>query len=139
MKRSQLKSHSRRLGPKMVASAQKAINQYVRVRDRDKPCISCGEYRELQAGHYLTRSELRFDERNIHGQCRHCNIDLSGNRAAYRLGLIDRYGLEYVESIECHISEGKKTLDDLQCIREKYNDLTVIASAELDGYIGCYE
>lgn len=108
----------------MVVSAQQAVNQYIRVRDRNQPCISCDEHTELQAGHYLTRPELRFIPENIHGQCRHCNIDLAGNRTAYRIGLIARYGLAYVEALECFVSNGKNSLDDLQNIVKMYNAMS---------------
>ena len=64
-------------------------------------CISCGEYKPLEAGHYIAVSKstkLRYDLRNIHGQCRACNgHPLYGNLVNYRKGLISRCGLESVE------------------------------------------
>ena len=55
--------------------AQAAVNAWVRERDADRPCISCGRYHAGQwhAGHYLStgaRPELRFEPLNIWKQQR---------------------------------------------------------------------
>jgi hypothetical protein len=82
---------------------QKKINKLVRERDKGKPCISCGEFKPLFAGHYISvgrRKALRYDLRNIHGQCFECNNFKSGKPKQYRLNLIERFGIEFVESLE---------------------------------------
>ncbi|ELL6469283.1 recombination protein NinG, partial [Salmonella enterica] len=61
-----------------IKQAQQAVNAFIRERDRDLPCISCGTLTSAQwdAGHYRTTAaapQLRFDERNIHKQCVVCN------------------------------------------------------------------
>jgi hypothetical protein len=43
---------------------------------------------------------MRFVEDNCHGQCKHCNNYLAGNHVEYRQRLIERIGLQAVESIE---------------------------------------
>uniref|UniRef100_UPI001ABFAEF6 recombination protein NinG n=1 Tax=Xenorhabdus beddingii TaxID=40578 RepID=UPI001ABFAEF6 len=53
-----------------IQQAQRAVNAYIRERDRDLPCVSCGTFTSAQwdAGHYRTTAaapQLRFDERNI--------------------------------------------------------------------------
>ncbi|HHR5857155.1 TPA: recombination protein NinG, partial [Providencia alcalifaciens] len=80
-----------------IKQAQQAVNAYIRERDRDLPCISCGTYQSAQwdAGHYRTTAaapQLRFDERNIHRQCVVCNQHKSGNLVPYRVELINRIG-----------------------------------------------
>lgn len=90
--------------------AQAAFNAYIRYRDRDLPCISCGTTRnnsELggywDAGHYRSRgsaSHLAYHCHNVAKQCHTCNRFLSGNIVEYRKGLIDRIGLEKVEALE---------------------------------------
>ncbi len=120
MKRSPIKSRSSNPRAKAVSLAQSAVNAYVRARDDGKPCISCGEMKPLQAGHYWSvgaRPELRFDAANIHGQCRHCNIDLAGNREAFRAGIVDRLGSELADCIDTPVPAQKFTLDDLKAIR----------------------
>jgi len=78
---------------------QVLVNKYVRLRDRNKPCISCGKKlkAKFDAGHFFSVGSypsLRFDyEKNIHGQCVHCNQHLRGNIHNYRINLIKRIGL----------------------------------------------
>jgi hypothetical protein len=43
---------------------------------------------------------MRFVEENCHGQCKHCNNYLAGNHVEYRKRLVERIGLQAVESIE---------------------------------------
>ena len=75
---------------------------YIRVRDKDKPCISCGEYRDLEAGHFYPRANLvlRWDEMNVHGQCLACNRYRDGNHSAFGRGIAIRYGDSVVEGLD---------------------------------------
>ncbi|WP_455647942.1 recombination protein NinG [Lonepinella koalarum] len=84
---------------------QKVFNQFIRLRDKDLPCISCGRFHQGQwhAGHYRTTKacpELRFNEDNCHKQCQPCNTYLSGNITEYRINLVQKIGLERVEWLE---------------------------------------
>ena len=120
MKRSPIKSRSSNPRARAVALAQSAVNAYVRARDEGKPCISCGEMKPLQAGHYWSvgaRPELRFDAANIYGQCSRCNIDLAGNRGAFRAGIVDRLGSELADDLDTPTPAHKWTLDELREIR----------------------
>lgn len=109
-----------------IREAQQAVNAWVRERDKDLPCISCGRHHQGQyhAGHYLStgaRPGLRFDaDRNIHKQCQPCNVHLSGNLINYRLGLIAKIGLQAVEELEADQSISKPSIDDLRSIRDSY-------------------
>lgn len=85
--------------------AKKSFQLYVRLRDKELPCISCGEFHKdlWDGGHYFKAelfSGLIFDERNCHKQCRKCNRYQGGNEIAYRMGLIQRFGKEFVECLE---------------------------------------
>lgn len=88
------------------AGAQAALNRWVvHGRDVDQPCISCGRFHQgaNHGGHYRSRGSaphLALDPRNVHRQCYPCNVQLHGNLINYRLGLIARYGVEYVEALE---------------------------------------
>ncbi|MHB8915371.1 MAG: recombination protein NinG [Thiobacillus sp.] len=110
-----------------MKEAQSAVNRYVRLRDADKPCISCGRFHEGQwhAGHYRSvgsAPHLRFDaDRNIFKQCAPCNNHLSGNIINYRLGLIQRIGQQAVDELESDQSTKKYTIDDLREIKRIYN------------------
>jgi len=63
--------------PKLKAKAQIVFNEYIRKRDADLPCISCGEFKDnYQAGHYYAVGGfdgLRFDELNCNKECVRCN------------------------------------------------------------------
>lgn len=108
-----------------LSEAQVAFNAYVRLRDADEPCISCGRYHEGQyhAGHYLSigaHPELRFEEDNVHKQCSVCNNFKSGNLIGYRDGLIDKIGLERVEWLEGPHEPSRYSIEDLKKIKAKY-------------------
>lgn len=110
-----------------MREAQAAVNAYVRERDKDRPCISCGRYHQGQyhAGHYLSRGshpELALCPDNIHKQCQPCNTHLSGNQINYRKGLIQRCGIELVEWLEGPHEPAKYTIDDLRALRDGYRE-----------------
>ncbi len=45
-------------------------------------------------------NRLRFYTRQIHGQCKQCNVYTGGgNRAGYEAGIIERYGQEYLDEL----------------------------------------
>ena len=88
-----------------VKDAQEAFNAFIRERDHNEPCISCGRYHtgQYHAGHYRTvgsHPELRFDERNCHKQCAPCNNHKSGNIVEYRINLVRKLGADSVEWLE---------------------------------------
>lgn len=106
--------------------AQAALNAWIRlVRDKDKPCISCGRHHEGQwhAGHYLARGShpnLALHELNLAKQCMPCNVHLSGNQLQFRRGLIERIGILAVELLESDTTPRKYSIDDLQAIKADY-------------------
>ena len=106
---------------------QQIFNKYIRLRDKRQPCISCGAKAgtyTITAGHYFpsTNKSVTFNEDNLHGQCWYnCNSSKSGNLAEYRLGLIQRIGLERLEQLELESRKTKKwTKEELQEIMQKY-------------------
>ena len=110
-----------------LKDAQAAFNKYIRLRDKNEPCISCGTTDpniQYAAGHYLTRAafpELRFDEDNVHKQCnRRCNMELSGNIAAYRINLVKKIGIDRVEILEGPHKAANLIIDDVLAIKAKY-------------------
>ena len=92
------------------AEAKKSFQKWVRMRDKDKSCISCNSSTSelMDGGHYFKAeifSGLIFDERNCHKQCRKCNRFMNGNELQYRNGLISRYGIEFVNQLESESNE----------------------------------
>jgi len=106
--------------------AQKAFNEYIRVRDRGKPCISCGASQgvtvrggDFDAGHFRSvgsAPHLRFHSWNCNIQCVRCNRYRGGAPHEYRKGLIDRRGLEIVEALEQDNRPRNYTIKDFQRI-----------------------
>lgn len=104
---------------KWLSNAQTVVNKYIRLRDLNKPCISCGHIgqRQIHAGHYRpmgNNQQLRFYTLNIFAQCSICNNYLSGNLANYRINLINKLGLAKVEEIEANQERGNYTVEYLQ-------------------------
>jgi hypothetical protein len=119
--------------PELIKVAQREFNSWTRERDKDKGCISCGRTLrhsggggtggDFDCGHFRSTgsaSHLRFDERNAHGQCKHCNNHLSGNVVEYRKRLALRLGLATVEAIEADNHIHKWTKEELREIATRY-------------------
>jgi hypothetical protein len=113
-----------------IKEAQIAFNAYVRLRDSNQTCISCGASfndgvlgGRMDCGHWRSvgsAPHLRFHEDNAHGQCKKCNRYDSGRAVDYRIGLIARIGLTRVERLESDNSIKKWTVEELQEIRDHY-------------------
>lgn len=108
---------------------QKAVNAYVRLRDKNEPCISCGRFvDEKDAGHYCAQGSsgvLRYHLDNLWGQCLSCNRFKHGALLEYRIGLVKRIGLERVEYLENHRKDVKKwTRDELETVLSNVKELS---------------
>lgn len=104
---------------------QAVFNKFIRLRDAELPCISCGRFHQGQwhAGHYLSvgaHPELRFNELNVWRQCQPCNSHLSGNLINYRIELIKRIGLAEVEKLEGKQEPLKLTVEQIQNLIKEY-------------------
>lgn len=110
-----------------MREAQAAFNKYVRWRDRDEACVSCGNYTigdvpggGWDAGHYRSTGSaphLRFNLWNCHKQCVKCNRYLSGNVADYRIRLAKKIGIEKLEQLESDDRPKNYSIDDLKRIK----------------------
>lgn len=114
--------------PELTKKAQQAFNRYIRLRDRGKPCISCGApwKDNFQACHYVPAgrsNKLRFDEDNVHGGCVRCNLYESGNIRGYRQGLIERIGLARVEELDADHETRRWMKEELRELTSKYKQL----------------
>lgn len=108
--------------------AQAAFNAWIRLRDHDLPCVSCGRFHEGQwhAGHYKTvgaHPELRFEPLNVHKQCAPCNNHKSGDVVNFRTELLKRMGPGNVEWVEGKHAPKRYTIEDLQAITKHYRAL----------------
>jgi hypothetical protein len=112
----------------IVKAAQIVFNKYIRERDKNETCISCGNIpKKSNAGHFWNANNhwnVRFDEDNVHLQCERCNSFLSGNLIEYRANLITKIGAERFSQLEAKARVTRKfTKDELKEIIKKYKDL----------------
>lgn len=127
-----------------IKLTQPVFNRWIRLRDHDQPCISCGRYDheipetyvggKWDCGHFLTVGaypELRFEPLNAHKQCKICNAG-SGKYTrknhtvtqSYRENLILRIGLDKVEWLEGPHDPKHYTIESLKEIKQKYAKMT---------------
>jgi len=126
-----------------IKDCQKVFNQYIRRRDAEQPCISCGRTNEeventdgwkpggaWDCGHFLSvgsHPELRFIGYNAHKQCKSCNAGSSkyarkGYTVSqdYRTNLVARIGLKLVEWLEGPHEPLKPSIDELKNVKMFY-------------------
>lgn len=108
-----------------LREAQTAFNAWVRERDAQLPCVSCGRHHQGQwhAGHYRTVAgspELRFEPLNVWKQCAPCNNHKSGDIVNYRLELVRRIGAEQVAWLEGPHEPKRYSIEDLKAIAAEY-------------------
>src|SRR5690606_11085783 len=127
MERQQIRAAQQRLktGSDCVREAQAAFNAWVRARDRDLPCISCGRFHQGQwhAGHYRAvggNPELRFHPLNCHRQCAPCNNHKSGDIVNYRINLVAKIGADRVAWREGPHEPRRYTIDELKALTAEY-------------------
>lgn len=112
-----LKTYSQRVNDVKVI-----FQRYIRIRDAKLPCISCGAITSSvwDAGHYKKAelySGVIFNELNTNKQCGKCNRYLGGNELNYRVGLINKIGIERVLKLEA-LAENTRV--------KKYTDLELL-------------
>lgn len=110
-----------------LREAQAVFNEWVRLRDADLPCVSCGRHHDGQyhAGHYRTvgaNPEIRFEPLNVWKQCAPCNTHLSGNLVNYRLSLLQRIGAEKLAWLEGPHPARKYTIEEIKAIKADYRE-----------------
>ena len=88
---------------KKVSSTKldRIFSEYIRKRDSDSDgyitCATCGKvvhWTEEDAGHFISRAKkaTKYDERNVHAQCRGCNRFQNGRQFEMSLYVAAKYG-----------------------------------------------
>jgi hypothetical protein len=112
----------------LIKATQIIFNKYIRLRDKGQVCISCQKKLKegnVDAGHMWSaggHSNLRFNEFNVNAQCsRPCNKDKAGDINNYRLGFVERYGIEKLNEIDSLAKiERKFTKEELKELMQIY-------------------
>jgi len=109
-----------------LKEAQTIFNQFINLRDKGLPCVSCGKpiKGRVNASHFWNANNhhnVRFDEDNVHSSCITCNQFLSGNLLEYRTRLCSKIGQKRFDELEekRHITK-KWTADELQQLIKEY-------------------
>ncbi len=139
------KLKARRLAVKPLSyfksQAQQAFNAFIRERDKDLPCISCGESNppdlhggQWDCGHFLSvgaHPELRFEEKNAYKQCKSCNGGAGKfshkNKTVsqqYEESLIEKFGQELVDWLNGPHEMTHYRREDYIKIRDEYREKT---------------
>lgn len=110
----------------LLESVKKVCHNYIKLRDRYKPCISCGTqwHEDFHAGHFYKAelfSTLKFNEYNINGQCVQCNLRKEGNLNDYALNLPKRIGDTKYKVLKVKAGLDKKL--DFKWDRTALNDI----------------
>ena len=83
------------------AKLWKVFSEYIRLRDSDNNgigrCFTCSftaDWKRFDAGHGIGRQHksTKFEERNVHSQCKRCNGFEGGQQAIYKEEVEKRYG-----------------------------------------------
>ena len=97
--------------PNLLKKAQATFNSFIRQRDADRCCITCGKPKIEHACHFYSAGHytgLRFNEDNVHGGCLQCNYFKHGA------------GNEYRRNIEQRIGEQRLLLLDAAATRQRF-------------------
>lgn len=113
---------------KLKLDAREPFQKWIRLRDADQNCISCDTpVSDIWDGGHFYKAELYsgliFHEWNCHKQCRKCNKYLNGNENNYRLGLIKRYGMQFVLELDAIADQNRQrkySRLELEAIKEMY-------------------
>lgn len=107
-----IQKYSKYTIPQLRKKAGIKFRSWIRKRDKDQSCISCGSRNDLQAGHYYSAGHypgLEFNEDNVNIQCLQCNYHKHGNLLEYRKGLLKKIGTERLEQLDFFVSASYKT------------------------------
>ena len=107
-----IKKYSKFSIAQLKKKATTKFNSFIRKRDEAQRCISCDSPYFTDAGHFYSGGkypDLKFNENNVHGQCKTCNYNLDANINEYRLRLENKIGSEKLEELDFLAKRSKQT------------------------------
>ena len=141
-KKEAIKEKKRLSTSALIKELDTIFSMYIRLRDSNQKgmfdCCTCGktyDFSHLQAGHFRSRRLMntRWNEKNVHGQCKACNIILKGEEYKHSLHIDKTYGegtallilkesesikkfagFELLDLIEMYKKKAKKLADEKQ-------------------------
>lgn len=135
---------------------KEVMQEIARLLDADKPCIASGKITgKMAGGHYYAGGSgpftfLKHNIWNIHKQSFASNSMKAGDTHLYRLGLIERYGLErleWIEGLRLKYKDLSWSKDDLiniylpraKEVRERLKKVEEMTRDEINDFIGLYK
>lgn len=115
---------------KQIHKLDKVFSEYIRLRDANWQgvcfCITCNRvfhWKNGDAGHYVQRDRLatRFEEKNVHAQCKYCNRFRSGEQYLHGVAIDKKYGTGTADRLMI-ISKAKGCKLDLYWIDSKLKE-----------------
>ena len=113
------KGTERKSIPWLKKELDRVFSIFIRTRDSNEygigRCVTCGYpslWQKLDAGHYVPRQDLatRWDERNVHPQCKKCNGFRGGEPEKMAAYIDETYGAGAAEQLRTKAT-GKFKLD----------------------------
>ncbi|CAD0220356.1 recombination protein NinG [Chryseobacterium sp. JV274] len=119
---------------------QKVFNEFIRIRDKGKPCVSCGCMVDGNghASHFFavgSHPNVRFSEDNVHVSCVECNLHRHGNLAEYSLRLPRLIGQERFDMLVVKAKQSllKLSIPEIKEKIEYYRNKIKEMKKEYDG------
>ncbi len=103
MNATEISKYEKRSTAWLKKKAQEVFNRWIRERDKDQSCISCGSPNTSDASHFYSSGHYKhmtFNEDNCHLACRKCNYFLAGNLIEYRKRLEQKIGAERLKALD---------------------------------------
>ena len=117
----------------LVKQLDKIFSIYTRTRDANEhgftACVTCGiesHWVDMDCGHCFSRGNfaIRWDERNVHAQCRPCNRMEDGCFEDFEAHVKRAHGLSaHAELLSLKNSVRKLERQDLESMIDKYRNL----------------
>jgi len=126
MKRTKLRKLSKNPMRVLKRKAWKIFSEWIRKRDKYK-CFTCSKQLTPQnsnAGHYIHKDCMDFNEKNINCQCVFCNSFKHGNLIEYGIRLEKKYGYGILQTLKREGDQIKKfKKSELEQIIKKYEEM----------------
>jgi len=118
---------------KLKRAIDTVFSQYIRKRDANfngwVECCTCGKpehWEDVDAGHFQLRDRMatRYDEQNVHAQCRRCNRFRDGEQFIMGQYIDQKYGEGVADRLRQKANKGAKlSMQDLQEIKTHFQKL----------------
>lgn len=132
----------------LIKVVSRIFNRYIRLRDKGSQCITCPtilpqDISKFDAGHCFGTGaypELRYNIKNVNGQCRVCNQDKGGEYETYRENLPTRIGQDEYDALERLKNKPRKyQVYELEALKIKYTRLYAGLRKELGAWAREYD